>query len=555
MLLVWPLLVLFSLVFCAEDRNVFFRAAQVLELLQNGELDAAAELFIADQARPDRLTARHYALLKGIHAQFSWFDAYDCYFFKKTPSDDFPPKRRSVAAAKWVTLAVLTKVMASDREDLKARFDEDVNNYTNIVRLYCSASTILHEFEVDEERVKSAFDMNVLQTKMETHNGLIRSPLPIRTLGWTIRRGEILKDALRILIGNSIELLKNETFFARFDGEDDNHTATSFHEFILLTCEALFHSELFVALPNADNKLHINPETSFHLESTGPGSRKSEYTQLYSCVGRFMAFCILKDMVLPIQLVLPFFRAITDPGTNVSRANLSEIDSELAVQLRDMLKYEPEEVNDLDLTFTITKFVNGREKTFELLPGGADMPVTYNNVNIYVNKYARFEMWTQIQKQAELIRSGFNEFIPLDEFKKYFNPKEFEALLTKHMPINVQDWKRHTTVHHPSPRHEVLINYLWELLADDRPFRVNENLLVSADDKRASFLFFWTGARRAPPTGFANIGLRIDCMHYPGVMRVFTCFKILNLYELTEVKFLEAFNAIIAQYITASTGD
>jgi E3 ubiquitin-protein ligase NEDD4 len=66
----------------------------------------------------------------------------------------------------------------------------------------------------------------------------------------------------------------------------------------------------------------------------------------------------------------------------------------------------------IDETFTTTEERFGEMVTIELIPGGADMPVTQDNKKEYVDAVVEYRISKRVKEQFEAFMSGFSELIP-----------------------------------------------------------------------------------------------------------------------------------------------
>lgn len=116
--------------------------------------------------------------------------------------------------------------------------------------------------------------------------------------------------------------------------------------------------------------------------------------------------------------------------------------------------------------------------------------------------------------------------------------------------INVDDWKRHTVFENCTLAHEPVIEGLFEILADDAPLRIDENLTLTANEKRARFLHFVTGTSFVPAVGFSGIDFSIRCNDNPDLpLLAHTCFNTVELPLCNKEQLFEKFKDSVCPYV------
>lgn len=178
----------------------------------------------------------------------------------------------------------------------------------------------------------------------------------------------------------------------------------------------------------------------------------------FKALGRFIARSMLDSRIIDISLNPTFFRVGDQPSTvPLSLGALKIVDSDLAKSLKLLKKYASGKkaidenlalsaaekahsasrvvingahVEDLGLDFTLPGYPN-----IELLPNGADTPVTIDNVGSYVDKVIDMTLGSGIQQQIDSFRSAFSEVFSYSALKA-FTPSELVMLFGR----NEEDW-------------------------------------------------------------------------------------------------------------------
>lgn len=190
------------------------------------------------------------------------------------------------------------------------------------------------------------------------------------------------------------------------------------------------------------------------------------------------------------------------------------------------------DLEDLALTFTYlpSSSVYGYPYA-ELVPNGANIDVTLNNLEEYCDLLINFLLQDGIAKQLEAFHRGFCEVFPLKKLAA-FRPAEARMMICGEQ--------------HPQWTREDLINYTEPKLGyskDSPGFLRFVNVLMSmTGPERKAFLQFTTGCSSLPPGGLANLHPRLTVVRkvdagdgsYPSVN---TCVHYLKLpdYQTEEI--------------------
>ncbi|XP_050321307.1 E3 ubiquitin-protein ligase Ufd4 isoform X1 [Bactrocera neohumeralis] len=193
-----------------------------------------------------------------------------------------------------------------------------------------------------------------------------------------------------------------------------------------------------------------------------------------------------------------------------------------------------EEIDLEDLTLTFTYLPSSSVYGYpyaELVPNGANIDVTLNNLEEYCDLLINYVLQDGIAKQLEAFHRGFCEVFPLKKLAA-FSPAEARMMICGEQ--------------HPQWTREDLINYTEPKLGyskDSPGFLRFVNVLMSmTGPERKAFLQFTTGCSSLPPGGLANLHPRLTVVRkvdagdgsYPSVN---TCVHYLKLpdYQTEEI--------------------
>jgi E3 ubiquitin-protein ligase TRIP12 len=172
--------------------------------------------------------------------------------------------------------------------------------------------------------------------------------------------------------------------------------------------------------------------------------------QMFRILGRFVARSMLDSRIIDISFNPTFFR-IGDGPTTVSpslgavrtvdeglanslklvkefadaKSRLDESPGLSEVQKRAMaaaIQIQGVRVEDLELDFTLPGY-----PFIELQPNGFNIPVTIDNVGLYVDRVIDLTLGSGVQKQVAAFRAGFSSVFPYSALRA-FTPDELVML-------------------------------------------------------------------------------------------------------------------------------
>lgn len=224
---------------------------------------------------------------------------------------------------------------------------------------------------------------------------------------------------------------------------------------------------------------HINPIS--HLVC-------SRHLEKYQFCGRILAKAIMEQQSINAFLSVPLRKQIL--SLPITFSDLEFVDSDVYKNL--LWVQQNEDVESLGLYFTVDYQFNKYKTTYELIPGGSEVPVTDENKQQYLELRLRHRMLDSIKPQLEYFLRGFYEVLPCD-IVSVFDYQELELLMCGVPDLNLDDWKRHCEYlgeySRLGERHRV-IRWFWSVVES-----------YSAEE-RVRLLQFTTGCSRLPAQGF-----------------------------------------------------
>ncbi|CAJ0562513.1 unnamed protein product, partial [Mesorhabditis spiculigera] len=190
-------------------------------------------------------------------------------------------------------------------------------------------------------------------------------------------------------------------------------------------------------------------------------------------------------------------------------------------------------IDDLGLNFTVNPpSAVFQYKEMELIEGGADMDVTMENVELYVEKCSDYYLNSGIVEQVRAFREGFDRVFPLRSLRS-FTPEEVQCLISgEQSPV----WNRDDILNYTEPK----LGYTRDSPGFLKFVDVMDGLTPA---ERKNFLQFATGCSSLPPGGLANLHPRLTVVRkvesgdgsYPSVN---TCVHYLKLPDYSTAEIL-----------------
>lgn len=229
---------------------------------------------------------------------------------------------------------------------------------------------------------------------------------------------------------------------------------------------------------------------------------------LFKVLGKFIARSMLDSRIIDVSLNPAFFR-IGEMAFTLGA--VATVDSDLAKSLKmlkkyaeakqridedsrlsdlqksaklDQLRINDAKVDDLGLDFTLPGYPR-----YELMPNGANINVTIDNIGMYIRKVIEVTLSSGVQKQMDAFRAGFSQVFPYSALKA-FTPDELVMLFGR----VEEDWSLETLLDSIKADHGYNL--------DSKSVR---NLLQAMselpDESKRGFLQFVTGSPKLPIGG------------------------------------------------------
>lgn len=306
----------------------------------------------------------------------------------------------------------------------------------------------------------------------------------------TVHRSRIVEDGYQQLAMLPPQSLKGviRVKFINEQGLDEAGIDQDgvFKEFLEETIKKIFDPSLNLFKITSEQRLYPSP-TSYIQES---------HLSLFEFVGKMLGKAVYEGIVVDVPFASFFLSQVLGHQHSALYSSIDELpslDPELYKSLT-FIKHCNNDIQDLDLTFSVDEDFMGKLITHELIPGGKAVPVTNENKISYIHHMAHFRMHVQIHEQTTAFIRGFRSLVNPDWLTMFSTPELQRLISGDNTPIDLIDLRRNTKYFGGFHNNHRVINWLWDILEKD--FTPEEHRL---------FLKFVTSCSKPPLLGFAHL--------------------------------------------------
>jgi ubiquitin-protein ligase E3 C len=215
------------------------------------------------------------------------------------------------------------------------------------------------------------------------------------------------------------------------------------------------------------------------------------HLRTFELLGAVLGKALYEDLVVGPQFARFFLRRLLGKPSQLQ--DLESLDPTLYRGLASLRTVQGD-LSDLYLDFTVGVDVMGAQRTVELVPGGASIPVTRENRLRYVHLAADYYLSGRVRAQCDAFLAGVRSVLPL-EWLRMFNEHELQVMISGSVTgdVDVADWKAHTRYAGGYTPISTQVLRFWRIVEAMSPA------------ERALLLQFATSCPRAPALGFAAL--------------------------------------------------
>ncbi|CAB9514870.1 Probable E3 ubiquitin-protein ligase hulA [Seminavis robusta] len=336
-----------------------------------------------------------------------------------------------------------------------------------------------------------------------------------------LRRTYLLQDSVDAIMALSRTQLR-QRWRLEFVNEPAVDAGGVTREWFQLITEQIFDPNFGLWMSSANNQAcsTINPTSEI--------SCPSDHLIYFRFLGRMMGRALLDRQLIHGHLVRSLYKHIL--GWPITFDDLAAQDEEYYNSLHALTEMDEDTLEALCLDFTVTEELFGAHQTIDLVPNGADIDVTKDNLVEYLEANLRYHMLEHTRPQLTELLLGFFDVVP-ESVLTVFDSHELELILCGLPTIDMEDWEANTKYagHFKDleEKHKV-VKWFWEVVRNDFD-----------QEMKARLLQFVTGTSGVPSRGFSVLqgndgNIKKFCLQgveggvhtYP---RAHTCFNRLDL--------------------------
>lgn len=327
-----------------------------------------------------------------------------------------------------------------------------------------------------------------------------------------VRRSHIVQDSLQCINNNQHNLKKS--LKVQFLGEAGIDAGGLRKEWFLLLTKSIFNLQTGI--------LVFIEESNFHWFNLVP----IDNLDIYYLFGAILGLAIYNSTILELNFPTAFYKLLLKEPLGFS--DFQELYPLISKNLFKLKELSHEDLQAMDLTFEITLTdLFGKTITKELTPNGRKINVTSQNLDMYIEKYAKFHLIDGISRQVNTFLQGFSS-VTSGNALSLFSAKEIELLLcgNEEGKLDLDVFRSITKYLGWPDKNEhadtcEVVNWFWDYLKEQ------------SYNGQKRFLTFVSGSDRIPATGIQNLNFTIrrvgkDSDRLPVAH---TCFNELELYE------------------------
>jgi hypothetical protein len=274
----------------------------------------------------------------------------------------------------------------------------------------------------------------------------------------------------------------DRAFQTSFAGESGIDAGGVFREGMSRIVEDLFseHFNLLLLCPNAQQAVHSN------MDKYLPNPQHCDTAlgiQMFEFVGKLMALSIRTKLSLPFEFAPLIWKKLV--GEAVGTEDLMGIDAIGTKQLESVRAWDLEKVDPSRLRF---EYIGADKVERELLPGGRDMPVTYENRHKYCDLLIAARL-SEFDTAIAAMGRGMEEAIP-SRALMLFSGAQLDELVCGSPTFDLELWRRNTD---SSGVSAVTVGLFWKVLAS-----------LTHKELAGFVRFAWGRSRLPPPKEFTT---------------------------------------------------
>ena len=216
-----------------------------------------------------------------------------------------------------------------------------------------------------------------------------------------IRRNFLLNDSINKIMSMTLsELRRNWRIY--FTGEDGLDAGGLTREWFKLVTDEIFNPDLGMWVTSEGNQmcLDINPASSVCCPE--------DHLIFFRVVGRVLGRALFDGQLVHGHMSAHLYKHLL--GWPVSMSDLADVSLDYHNSLMETLGMG-DDIEFLYATFSMFEEEFGIKREVELVPGGANIPVTRQNVPEYVEACMKYKLFGRVEAQLNELILGFLDVV------------------------------------------------------------------------------------------------------------------------------------------------
>lgn len=346
-----------------------------------------------------------------------------------------------------------------------------------------SPSLLSGSFSALVEGVPWSLDFDNKRHYLRQRLRALRGDLRYGIVRLHVRRSEVFMDSYHQLRMRSSEEMRGKLSVS-FIGEEAMDAGGVAREWFKILAREIFNPNYGLFTRAGGKACTFHPSKTSHVNP--------DHLSFFQFIGRIIGKALFDGHYLEAYFTRSFYKHMLRRKVNYT--DMEALDPDYYRNLRWMFDNSIEGAI-FNLNFTAESDEFGRVRTVELKPGGANMQVTDENKQEYVQLMCEHKMTKSVQAQINAFLEGFQELVP-PQLISLFDDKELELLISGLPDIDIDDLRQNTDYHNYTDS-SPCIEWFWKVLGE------------CSKEHKAWFLQFVTGTSQVPLEGFKGlIGMR-----------------------------------------------
>ena len=244
---------------------------------------------------------------------------------------------------------------------------------------------------------------------------------------------------------------------------------------------------LFILSPNGRMNIGLNRDCWIPNVFPPNKSISDDFKQQYQFIGQLMGLAIRKKHYLDLKFPLLVWKELLNESITIE--DIESIDIQAFTSINEIEKNLEQtltnKTTDMNLLFSSIinelhfEVVSSASQTYELIPGGINIPITSENFKQYVSCYRQYRL-NEFQRQIQFIRQGLCSVVPF-YYLNFFTPKELEEAVCGKGQIDIELLKRNTQYAEDDMEESPHIERFWTVMKE----------MFDEEQKKLFLTFVW----------------------------------------------------------------